>query len=324
MALGTAKQIVEINGRKYDAATGRLIENSAGTPPAKAAKAPVKGAVLDGFMRTKPLAPNKLARHAQKSKTLMRPAVTKPKVETAKSTPKVQQSSSSRLHRATSVPKSSKISRFNRHSAATSKVVKKSSALPVATPHRAASPQPMQPAVEQFERAMHEATSHLQTFVPKKNTRRRRRLAIASLCLVGLIAVGGLAYQIMPLAKVKYAGTRAGFSASLPNYNPTGFGLNSDIAAGSGEVTLTYSSRTDDKNYKIKQTPSNWNSQALLANYVMPTYGANNYQSYESQGKTVYINNNSNATWVDGGVWYRLEGNASLTSDQLQRIVNSL
>lgn len=325
--MGKPKQIIEINGKKYDAKTGQLIGVSASQPQPKPAKAPSPGVALDGFVRSHAARQTlKPSRKAQKSKTLMRPAVKKPAIETKEEKAKIKKPADHRLHRAKSIPKSHKISRFNRQSHAVSKVTKKASVLPVATPKQHASnPQNIiSPAVEHFEKAMHEATSHLETYSPAKNPK-TRRLAIASAACVGLLALSVLAYQIMPLAKVKYAGTRAGFSASLPNYNPTGFGLNGDIAASPGEVTLTYSSRTDDKNYKIKQSPSNWNSQSLEANFVAPNYGVNNYLEYPLQGKNIYISNdNTKATWVDGGVWYQIEGNAALTSDQLQRIVNSL
>jgi hypothetical protein len=325
--LGKPKQIIEINGKKYDAQTGHLIGAPTAQPQAKPAKTPAPGVALDGFVRSHATRKaHKPLHKGQKSKTLMRPAVRKPAIETQEAKPKVKKPGDYRLSRAKNTPKSHKISRFNSQSHAASKVTKKASALPVATPkHHLPNPQNIiSPTVEHFEKAMHEASSHLETYSPAKNPK-TRRAAIASLACVGLLALGVLAYQIMPLAKVKYAGTRAGFSASLPQYNPAGFGLNGDIAAGPGEVTLTYSSRTDDKNYKIKQSPSNWNSQSLEANFVAPNYGVNNYLEYPLQGKNIYISNdNTKATWVDGGVWYQIEGTASLTNDQLQRIVNSL
>jgi hypothetical protein len=72
----------------------------------------------------------------------------------------------------------------------------------------------------------------------------------------------------------------------------------------------------------LSQRSSEWNSDALVQNFVATSRRA--YQSYQDNGKTIYIYEGNNATWVDGGVWYQIEGNASLNSDQLLRIAKSL
>lgn len=328
--LSPAKQIIEINGRAYDAQTGQPLAPSGGkqaikpSTPASIHKAKSSaGVALDGFVR-RPGA--KAVRPVQKSRTLMRPAVKKPKRGSVKSeankTPKAKLpgKNASRLDRAKKVQKSARVSKFGSR-LAPKKVVKKSAKLEVVQPaHRTN----LQPAVDQLERAMHEATSHLENFAPTTKSSRTKKFAFGSLAAASVIVLGFLAWQMVPSLRVKYAGTKAGFSASLPGYSPAGFGLSDNIESTSGEVALTYGSHADSRSYRIKQSPSNWTSQTLEANYVIPTYGANNYQRYESRGKTIYIKDNSNATWVDGGIWYVLEGNATLTSDQLQRIVNSL
>lgn len=333
--MADAKQIIEINGKRYDAQTGKLLgqKSNSATPVSHAAA--TEGVALDGFVRpprTQPKPPrdkkhlhNKLSRSPQKSKTLMRPAVKKPSIKAEKNQilhgdkPKLPEPHHQRLHRAKNTPKSNQVSRFGRKHVVPSQIVKKSAPMKVATPNRSA----VQRTTEQFEQAIQEATSHLENFVPDSKSPRKRRFVFAGLTVVSVLVLGFLGWQMIPSAKVKYAGTRAGFSAQTPGYTPAGYGLNGNIQASSGEVTLSYDSRLDDKGFQIKQNPSNWTSQSLLTNFVIPTYGSN-YQVYESGGKTIYINNNSNATWVDGGIWYRVEGNAPLTSDQLQRIVNSL
>lgn len=350
--MGDAKQIIEINGKKYNVATGRIIDSvtTAHTTPAKRSTPPApprsNGTMIDGFVRRSQAQPitqkspqnhtkaasftpkqvTKVSRVPQKSKTLMRPGLKKPQhQQSAKQTKPINKSALSitnpqRENRAKQTPKSSHISKFNKSSSSTSKVVKRSGELPVASPKHVQH-HSEKSATKQFEKAVHNATSHLETFVPNTKSK-ARKLLITSAAVVSVIVCGFLAYQMIPAIKVKFAGTRAGFSASLPGYSPAGFGLSGDIAASSGEVTLTYKSRTDDKNYKLSQTPSNWTSQALLNNFVIPANKP--YQTYEDQGKTVYIYDNSNATWVDGGVWYKLEGNANLTSDQLLRIANGV
>ena len=60
----------------------------------------------------------------------------------------------------------------------------------------------------------------------------------------------------------------------------------------------------------------------LLDNYV--SVSNRDYQTKEEKGRTVYIYDDSNATWVDGGIWYQIEGDSSLSSDQLLNIVASM
>lgn len=332
--MSDAKQIIDINGKRYDAQTGKLIVVDNHINHARAVKAqPSQGGAIDGFVRRAGAPrqsiqpPTKQARSVQKSQTLMRPGLEKPKHESPKPQPEKQakpqlaQASHHRIHRAKTVQKSAHVSKFGHGRLVPNKVVKKTANLDVAKPARVST---LAKTTEQFEQAMHSATSHLEDFVPDSKSSQKKRFVFGGMALVSLLVLGFLAWQMVPGIKVKYAGTRAGFSANLPGYNPAGFGLSGNVESVSGEVGLTYNSHTDDKSYKIKQYPSNWTSQSLLTNYVIPTYGANNYQVYESQGKTIYIKDNSNATWVDGGIWYQLEGNATLTSDQLQRIVNSL
>lgn len=333
--MADAKQIIEINGKRYDAQTGKLIAQKSNRPASVSHAKATEGVALDGFVRpvrssSKPPRDkkhlhSKLSRAPQKSKTLMRPAVKKPsaktkKVETPREVkPKLSEPHPQRLHRAKNTPKSHRVSRFGRKHLVPAQVVKKSAPMKVAAP----SHNVVQRTTEQFEKAMQEATSHLENFVPDSKSPRKKRFTFAGLAVLSVLVLGFFAWQLMPTVKVKYAGTRAGFSAQAPGYSPAGYGLSGNVQSSSGEVTLSYDSRIDDKSYQIKQTPSNWTSQSLITNFVVPTYGSN-HQVYESGGKTIYISDNSNATWVDGGIWYQLSGNAPLTSDQLQRIVNSL
>lgn len=269
----------------------------------------------------------------------MRPAVAKPTAKTpdaaktdkpvAHKRPELSvKDTRERERRASRIEKSSHVSRFSK-GIFTPKISKRSEPLAVvagslAAPEaQAAHSFPKTSATEQFERAMHAAASHLiKSPVDHAKRTKRRRLQYASFGVFAVLGLGFLAYQYIPNVKVQVAATRAGFSADLPDYSPAGFGLSGPVEAEAGKVSFKYASRTDDKAFKITQTPSNWTSQSLLNNFVVSSNKP--YQTYQDQGKTVYIYDNSNATWVDGGVWYQLEGDASLTSDQLLRIANSL
>ena len=121
---------------------------------------------------------------------------------------------------------------------------------------------------------------------------------------------------------MRVAATRAGFDAKMPGYSPSGFSFNGPINYTAGQVQISFKSNTDDRNYNVTQTASNWNSDALLANYILDE--EKQYQTYLDKGRTLYIYDGSNATWVDNGVWYQVEGESAMTTDQLIRLASSM
>lgn len=335
------KNYIQINGRKYHAQTGQPFDSDDSVNSSAPTGISIK--VDDVSRPSKPGKSNNVARSVkhgkakstQKSTTLMRPAVKKPKFESARKhetkaeprPPAIKHAPHERLRRAEEVNRSPRIKRF---SASTPKpdVIKRRAELPVvqqktiAPQKQNAAQETIHHSVDQFEQVIHEATSHLETYAEEHRPKNFRKLAYATVSLSVILLCGFVAYQAVPAAKVKLAGNKAGFSADLPGYTPAGYGLRSDIAATSGEVTLAYNSRTDDKGYVVQQQPSNWNSQSLANNFLLAENKP--YQTYEQNGKTVYIYEKTNATWVDGGIWYRVAGDASLTSDQLLRIAEGL
>ena len=126
----------------------------------------------------------------------------------------------------------------------------------------------------------------------------------------------------MPNLSVRVAAARAGFDANMPGYKPSGYSFSGPINYSPGQVTITFKSNTDNKAYSVTQRASNWNSDALLSNYVVAEN--KQYQTYLDRGRTLYIYDGSNATWVDNGVWYQVEGDAEITTDQLVRIAASI
>lgn len=309
---------IEINGKRYDALTGKLLN-------------------VDGVMR--PRTHHAKKRHAthkpkspQKSKTLMREYVNKPKPETTKLQisersvkPTVMHSVHGRHERAKQIPKSPHISKFG--AAGLRKIVTQEP-IPVKKPPAHAAMEVSVPShqpgqlVNQLEQAVEDASSHLEEYVEDRlKFRAGRKFAFALASLGVLLIAGALAFYFVPETKLKVASHQAGFSAELPSYNPAGYSLSGNVVAYPGEVALTYNSRADNGSYKITQTPTSWNSQSLLSNYLISN--DKQYQTFESNGVTVYVYENTNATWVNGGIWFKLEGNAPLTTDQLFKIVSS-
>ncbi len=150
------QDVIEINGKKYDAVTGKLI-SSEGNSPAPIAKSPVKksGVALDGFVRSNNATQHKASRQpnpsrtvtnhkkpTQKSHTLMRTVVYKPAPLTASKPVSANNSvitkpslnpSHSLQHAAATVKKNPLVSRYGDFMQRSS-VVKKIQELPVKSP----------------------------------------------------------------------------------------------------------------------------------------------------------------------------------------------
>jgi hypothetical protein len=116
-----------------------------------------------------------------------------------------------------------------------------------------------------------------------------------------------IAYSQAANIAMRIASTRSGIEAQLPRYQPTGYSVNGSIKYQPGKVNMVYASTTDSGSYEISQSASQWNSQALLENFILAN--DKDYQAFQSKGRTIYIYNDSNATWVDNGIWYNIESN---------------
>lgn len=177
------------------------------------------------------------------------------------------------------------------------------------------------------------ATSHTQHHVEHRKVRLHHKIAhkfgvhhrvVSGGAAVFLVLIIGsyVAYQNVPNFAMKVAAARAGVNASIPGYKPSGFAMAGPVKYEPGKVTLAFQSGQDERNFNVTQQTSNWNSETLRTAFVEPLDQP--FQTYLDNGRTIFIYGSSNATWVDGGVWYQIEGNANLNSDQLIRIASSL
>ncbi len=92
------------------------------------------------------------------------------------------------------------------------------------------------------------------------------------------------------------------------------------VRYGQGTVTITFTS--DTKSFRITEQNSNWDSVSLKDSFVSPTNL--NYKVVEAGGRIVYLYGQSNATWVNAGIWYQITDNANLSTATLLKIVTSL
>lgn len=367
----SSKHVIELNGQKYDATTGRPVPSTNTAATAARPKPAAGPRHLDGFSRRpgtlkQPHVVSKTV-HAstQKSQTLMRKVVAKP-VDPAKIHAKVTAPTAHATHtpqqarieavkpgraiRATHISKSNLITKFGKTPATIHSEVLPVKPAPTTSntaPHVArqvtathahslasahatkTTAQSKKDAV--FQKAIENADSHEAPKLKKPRVHHRiakklhvsPRLVTFSGMTLAVLAVGSiLAYQNMPEIAMRVASARAGLSASLPTYQPSGFSLAGPIKYGSGEVTLNYKSNSDDRAFNVVQKNSSWNSETLLENFVNTTKKP--YQTFQANGRTIYIYEGNKATWVDGGVWFNIDGEANLNSDQLLKIADSL
>ncbi len=310
--------------------------------------------VKSGQIHTPSLA-NNVGLHLQKSRTLMREAVKKPSTKNLEKNRLIAKHEKERLQRAQRVKKSNKIKRFVSplHSStrnitekaqhnSTKKdkalenrnVYKNDSYLAAISPinQKVASPVKPHPKTEEvIANAMLNSNSHQakkdRPVKPKHRLARNlglsRKATNVALTALTIIILGGFVlYQNIPNLSMRIASSRAGFSANMPAYKPSGFTMSGPIEYGPGKVKISFSSNSDQRSFSLTQQVSNWNSSALVDNYMVASN--KQFQTLDDNGKTIYIYDSSNATWVSGGVWYQIEGNSSLNSDQLLKIANSI
>lgn len=162
---------------------------------------------------------------------------------------------------------------------------------------------------------------------PKKESKLKKhgsKVASVGLSLAGVILLGIYVWQInYPNLALKVAGSKAGISASLPAYLPNGWKISGDIQANPGSISYKLATAEGDKSVAINQVRSDWDSQALAENYLAPN--TDKYTALQAEGLTIYIYNNNQASWVNHGTWYRIEGqDHGLSKDQIIKMATSL
>lgn len=170
-----------------------------------------------------------------------------------------------------------------------------------------------------FETALQSATSHKTTHTVVAK-RRLGRLSIAGLSV--LILAVFFTYQNAPRIALHRAQSTIGFEASIPGYHPAGFSRVGPVQYQKGMVVINFQSNSDDRQYTITQAAT-----ALDNSKLADTYLKSNGKQFETTsvaGKTIYIYENSRATWINQGVWYTIDGNAHLGKDQLTNIIASI
>lgn len=335
------KNTIYMNGRHYDAVTGLAVSIEA--PSSGSGHNPfAKPNSIDGVRKSTPAshkpkrtpAPHQVARKTSKSATLRRDLVKKPvstKVEpVAKTRQRVVVEKSPSINRFASHPMAMKpsasLSKAQLHpkSSSTNHTINRihsqvATKAPVAT-----SPTKALSSRELKEHIIAEKLAQIDTNSAKKVSKQKNYPRLASILIASfaVIVLGGyLTYINMPNLSMRVAASQAGVNAKFPDYHPAGYSFDGPIAYSGGEVAVKFQSNTSNQNYTIRQKNSNWDSQAVLDNYVAAQ--SPHYMTSSEQGLTIYTYQNK-AAWVNGGVLYTIEGNAPLSNEQVLRIAGSM
>jgi len=351
----THQSIIELNGHRYDARTGKLLDS---LKPKPAKSGPTSMDVRRPHI-THVVKPTKsIHKSVQPSRTLMRRAVQKPSVAVKSdkavsmdvvhaartgSVESFHQVSHKRLKRAESTPKNSLISRFADFSVPHSHSYKLSETIaPATVPVHQPTPVVSPPAVKAasyahskinkvLEKGLRSADSHSKKPIKKNRLHHRigrkvglnARAASIAASSVAVLAFGSFfAYQNIPNISVRYAAAKAGVHGGLPGYQPSGFAVSSHVKYSPGIITISYKANADGRGYNLTQKNTDWDSQALK-DHIASSNGMTP-QIYPDNGRTIYLHGESSADWVAGGVWYSISGNASLNTDQLIKIASSI
>lgn len=172
--------------------------------------------------------------------------------------------------------------------------------------------------------ALAKAPSHAAAHKAVKKTQSKkasRNFSIASASLALLLLGGYFTYLNMPSLSVRVAAAQAGVQANYPSYHPDGYGRGV-VAYQDGEVSVKFASNSGPQSFTITQEKTTWDSTAVKENFVNKNWG-DNIDIVTEHGLTIY-RKDSDAVWVNGGVLYKINGNAPLSPKQIRDIAASM
>ena len=151
----------------------------------------------------------------------------------------------------------------------------------------------------------------------------KKRFAVAM--AMAVISIGLLGYLVslnLPDLSVRVAAMHAGISNAYPSDVPSNYRLDGLVKEDNGKITMNFKNDLG-KTFSLTEEKSSWDSASVLANYVKKNWGED-YSVVKGQGLTIYISE-SKAAWVNGGVFYIVDGEAAeLSSSDLHDIAVSL
>jgi len=184
------------------------------------------------------------------------------------------------------------------------------------------SPQPTNKPTDIFEHALATANNFVDIRAHKTLYKKRARTHVLSMTVgsLALIVIASfIAYQNNPALQFKIASVKAGVTTSMPNLAAAGFSYNG-VSAGNGKLTIGL--KAANGSYQLTQANTNLSDEDMIQT-VGSTDASGNpaYSVVSSDGTVIYRFSNTNATWVSGGEWYTVNGDAALSNAQVESLV---
>jgi hypothetical protein len=163
--------------------------------------------------------------------------------------------------------------------------------------------------------------SKLNKKLARQTSKRKFRLPAIFATGMAVLLIGGyLTYTQMPNLTVRVAAARAGIEATVP-YTPNGYSIDGPVAYQTGEITIQYKSNGGGAGYSLTQQKSTWDAEAIRAD--LSSSANADFSTIEVGGTTVFRYDNR-AMWAQNGMLYSLDGNDTMSTDQISKIAASV
>ncbi len=346
------KQVVQVNGKAYDAITGRRIDDVVApkkpvkhTPVAVPVVAPVK----------KPIAAKRQAaretNHVQAHQpehaiTLMRHGVKRPEAGLKKQahpqhelihgdtqTITVRHTAAAidpaRQQRAKQTERHDQVQHFQapepvKATLADVPVRRAPVDKPAIEPPVAPPPLPTNKPTDMFEQAIENANHYVDVTARKihlKKKARRHLLSMSAGTLALMLIAAFAVYQNTPGLQIKVAGIKAGVATATPNFTASGLAYNGTHA---DQSRLIIGLKNGAATYQLSEEATSWSGDEMIDHVsAIDARGNANYTTVQSDSTAVYRFGDQQATWIKDGVWYHLYGNQGISNDQLLSLVQN-
>ena len=130
---------------------------------------------------------------------------------------------------------------------------------------------------------------------------------------VAIFGVGYLTYTNLPEISSWISEIQSGMTVETPSYIADGYSPKGLAYFDGKNVNFEY--KKNNSNYKIQQAQSDWDSSALLQNYVNQKW-SEDYSTTYSNGLTIYSNHRGESVWVNNGKLYKVEASDKISDDE--------
>lgn len=157
-----------------------------------------------------------------------------------------------------------------------------------------------------------------------KNRFSSNKLVSISAVVASVAMISGfIVYQNLPTISLALASHDAGISMSVPKGIPSNFEMDKKVDASPGQITISYRSRIDNREFAITQLRETEGTQESLEKAIASSTQGE-YQTYQTNGIKLFMAAPGRADWIDGKMRYSVSGNSGLSSEQLATIAASL